>query len=74
MKRMADILSPHKIPSKCRFCGRSLTALSYPKYTGSDCVNHICLHCGAHWYGDYGKPPCWYTPKEWKEYVNAEVS
>jgi len=82
--RMIDILPIKKVPKKCKFCGDSLSHLSYPKYTQSDCINSVCLNrkCPersrggyyATFYGRYPNKPKWYTGKEWEEWINAEVS
>ncbi len=77
---MVDILPRDKLPKKCKFCGSSLEALGYPKYSLASGVNHICTggqrgrRCNVHYYGDYPDMPRWYTGKEWEEMVNAEVS
>ena len=82
--RMLDILPMNKVPTKCKFCGGSMDALAYPKYTQSSCVNMICQNritdggrrktCNAHFYGSENNKPRWFSGEEWEEFVNAEVS
>jgi len=58
-----------KEDNKCKFCGRGMDSLCYPKYSQSDTINDQCS-CGAHRYGKRDGEVKWYTKAEWEDFVN----